>query len=415
MSENQPSDNEFANVVLASVDENGLHIPSLQELIAFLENGYRNIYGNDLILDQNSPNGQEINLQSQVQADYGEMLMQLYNDFRPSTASGRSLDRDASINGIARKSGSFTIQPIVITTNRAVTLQGLDDNYNNPDANAFTVTDSNGNKWLLIDTVSVDSGSHTLNFRANTKGEIVSLPNTITNIITPMAGVVSVNNPSTFLEKGVEEETDTQFELRRLRSFGLGSIGEINSVYANLYNLDGVSLVFVAENDSDYTDEVHDIPPHCVWVVIQGGDQNDIANYLRYTVSSGCNTKGEVVVILKNQWGVENPYRFDRPTTEELYIQFTVTPKTQGTEYDERYIKEQLVARLQLGLYEIVDVNRIGCLLKEINADLIYHNIGVSKTKGDYQPAVTNTNYNYIFSLSENNIEILNGYNSILF
>ena len=59
---------------MSFIDQNGLTIDSLQEIITFLEDGYREIYGNDIILDSNTPDGQLINIQAQFYRDILDLI-----------------------------------------------------------------------------------------------------------------------------------------------------------------------------------------------------------------------------------------------------------------------------------------------------------------------------------------------------
>ena len=50
---------------MSILDANGLTIDSLEEIITALEDGYKVIYGNDINVASNTPDGQQINISAQ--------------------------------------------------------------------------------------------------------------------------------------------------------------------------------------------------------------------------------------------------------------------------------------------------------------------------------------------------------------
>ena len=148
-----------------SLDATGLVVKTLNEIVADLETGLRGIYGSDINLDQNSPDGQLVNIFAQAAVDIRELAQQIYNSFDPDLAIGRILDQRVVINNIERQGGTYTVQPIDIVVDRTVSLTGLDANYNDPDGTGYTVQDDEGNQFILIDSVELTAGSYTKNFR----------------------------------------------------------------------------------------------------------------------------------------------------------------------------------------------------------------------------------------------------------
>ena len=90
------------------VDSNGLQVSSNTELVSQLTTSFQNIYGNDINIGQNSPDGQMINIFAQGGTDIRELLVQLYNSFDPDNCSGRLLDERCALNNVFRKAGTFT-------------------------------------------------------------------------------------------------------------------------------------------------------------------------------------------------------------------------------------------------------------------------------------------------------------------
>lgn len=322
---------------MATLDENGLTIDELLDIIAQKEASRKEIYGNDIILDSNSPDGQQINIEAQEVRDLQELGQSIYNSFDPDQAQGVVLDQRVAINNITRQAGTFTQQEVDITVDRSLTLDGLDQT-----TAPFTVADNNGNEFELVNTANLTAGTTRLLFQASQIGELTTLVNTITNQVTIVLGVTNVNNQSPALEVGVDEETDTQLRIRRQQSTALASQGFIEGLTGALFNLDNVSDVKVYENESNVTDS-DDIPPHSAWVIVEGGDDNDIAETALARKTTGAGWKGDVSVDVTLSTGQVKAVLFDRPQSKTLYIQFSIQSIVNGQSFDENGIKNYIV------------------------------------------------------------------------
>ena len=388
-----------------SITTNGIELPTLQEILNYWTEQLKSIYGENINLNQNTPDGQLLNILAQQQIELNQILTYIYNSFDPQVAEGKALDRDVAYNGIQRNAGSYTIVPITIVCNQATTLQGLDNNYNDPQGTGFTVSDSSGNNYILISTTTLQAGNSILEFRAQDIGVIKPTLNTINIISTPQLGVVSVNNPSAPVQIGVDEESDYDLRNRFNNSFALGGVGTFENIVSALYSLEGV-LSVSGENNVKNTTSAAGTPAHSVWLIIQGGDNDDIAQAIKSTISSGCGMRGDVEVGISNPFGDTDIYKFDRPTIEQLHIMFEITRKTNTAVIDENYLKEQLIQNLTFKINDLIDASQIDNILTSINNNLVYTNIEVSNDGNNYYDFIRNTNINYIFSLSTENINI---------
>ena len=115
-----------------SISSSGLSIQTLADIISEILNGapgypgLKAIYGADINVDPNSPDGQMINLFAQGKIDVLEMLQSIYDSFDPDQAVGTVLDQRCAINGAVRTAGTYTETNVNVTASQAATLQGLD-------------------------------------------------------------------------------------------------------------------------------------------------------------------------------------------------------------------------------------------------------------------------------------------------
>lgn len=333
------------------LNADGLQVKTAQEILTDLSASFRGIYGNDINIDQNSPDGQIIHIIAQMGVDLRELLVQVNNGFDPDRAIGRILDERVVINNIERVGATYTVINIDITVSQTVTLQGLDGNYNDPNATAYTVQDNAGNQFILADTTTLVPGTHSLTFRARNIGQVETTIGTITNPVTIILGVTGINNPVAPVTIGQNEETDAQLRVRRQRSVANSANGYLNGLLGLILSLDGVTDAMLYENFTDVTD-VNGIPPHAIWAVVEGGANIDIANAIYERKSYGCNMKGMVEVPIETASGQQFIAKFDRPTSQNLYIQFEIKRTNPFHVFDLGVIKQYLEDNV---LYNIGD------------------------------------------------------------
>lgn len=340
------------------INENGLQVKSATEILADLEAGMRAIYGQDINLDSNSPDGQLLNIFTQSCVDLRELLVQVNNSFDPDQALGRILDERVVINNIERQGGTYTTINIDVVVDRTVTLQGLDASYSDINGTGYTIQDNTGNSFILADTTTLVAGSHSLTFRAQNIGRVETTINTITTPVTIVLGVVSVNNPSAPVSLGQNEETDAQLRSRRARSVSNGASGYLNGLQGLVLAIEGVTDARLYENYTNSTD-VNGIPPHCMWLVVEGGANTDIGNAIYERKSYGCNMKGLSEVNITTPSSLIFTAKFDRPTAYNLAIRFEIKRTNPTFVFDLDFIKQNILDNLSYKIGEAAETSSI--------------------------------------------------------
>lgn len=338
------------------LDASGLQISTASELRTALVEDLKAIYGNDINVDQNSPDGQLIGIMVQLGIDIREKIQQIYNSFDPDRAIGRQLDERVVINHLTRAGGTYTLINIDVTVDRTVTLQGLDASFNDPNGTGYTVQDNAGTAFILVDTATITTGTHSLSFRAKTIGKVETTINTITNQVTIVLGVTAVNNPSAPTTIGQDEETDTQLRIRRQQSVALSSNGYLNGLLGLVLSLEGVTDAAIHENVTNSTDG-NGIPAHSIWLIVEGGANSDIANSLYDRKSYGAGMKGTVTVDVATPSGGIFEAKFDRPDPVDLHIRFDIKRTVLGFSFDLASIKQYFVDNLKYGIGEFAETS----------------------------------------------------------
>lgn len=344
-----------------SFDGNGLQVITQNELVGNLTQSFQEIYGEDINVESNSPDGQIINIFAQSLEDFYELLSQVNASFDPDQAIGTVLDQRCAINGIQRKAGTYTYVTIDVTTDRSVTLDGVDQV---APEQAYTVSDGEGNLFVLSATSPIGAGTSSLVFRALNVGNVEVLPNTIINPVTIILGVKSVNNPGGALQQGVNEETDAELRERRKQSVSISNQGYTDGLLAALLNIEDVTSANVYQNRTSTTD-ADGIPGHSIWVVVRGGTNEEIGEVMDNKVAGGVGMKGSTSVNVPQADGTNAVYYFDRPTGELLYASIDITPLN-GQVIDTDALKDSIVSHFNFAPNQTVDSSAIICYIKSI-------------------------------------------------
>ena len=360
------------------IDANGLQTKTYDELLAELEAGFKAIYGTDINLGQDTPDGQLLNLFIQGYLDLLDLQTQVYNTFDPDNAIGVILDQRVAINGIQRQGGTHTITDITIVTSAACNLYGQDQSVEP----VYTIQDNAGTQWQLQTTQTIPGATTTIaSFAAVDPGEILTVPNTIQTPVTVVLGVSSVNNPTTYTTLGINEESDADLKIRRSKSVSLASQGYLAGLLAQLENLEGMNSAFVYENNTGSTDS-DGVPGNSIWVIVSGtSTDEDIANAIYQKRNAGCGMFGSEVYFVTQVDGSMFQINWDNVLTETLFIVFTAT-SIDGEELpDIPSIRPGLVTSFVPGVNEEIDVNALATDVQEIDSNTLVSNAGFSNGK----------------------------------
>lgn len=349
------------------VTSNGLEVMSQDELLTAVQSSMNDIYaadGDSINFDSETPDGQMTNIFAQMGSDNRELAQGVYNSFDPDKCSGAVQDSRYALNYLFRKGGTFTIQNIDVTVNKTVTLNGLDSNYNDINAASYTVSDNAGNLWYLIDTVTLTTGTTSLPFRSQNYGNPQPIIGTITNQVTKVLGVTSVINSVAPTTLGVEQETDSQFRLRRNRSTATRGQNNNDAMLGQILELDGVSDATYFVNLPTSTDYDSNLPDYAVWTIVEGGANSDIADTI-YANSGGLPTYGSVQVDVEAISGQIFTTKFDRANPVSLYIQFDFQFSGSSAVINEDGIKSYIAENLTYNLGESAETSKVTTIASE--------------------------------------------------
>lgn len=358
----------------ATINEYGISIETLEEIYTYLQTEYKNIYGQDINLDQDTTDGQLLAIVSKLIRDLEENSVDKYNAFDPDTAEGVQLERLLKLCGIVRSSATKSIVDIDITTDRTVTL-----------SDTYTVTDILGQNWIITGSQTLLAGTTTVSFLAENWGSIEALANTITQQNTIVLGVTSLTNPNDAVV-GRDEQTDTSLKIQRNKSVSLPSQNTVSGLQAKLLKISNVVDAVVKENKTFSYDATLDLNAKTIWAIVDGGSVEDITEVMSLDRGDGVDLKGnEVYTYQTQQLRNDGTYRiytdeikFDRPTNTEIYINFDISPRSGQTSYDSESIKNFLLEKLYY-IGENATVTELYSYIYQAGNTFIATNLEISK------------------------------------
>jgi uncharacterized phage protein gp47/JayE len=395
-----------------SIGSTGIVVPTQAQLLAYYQTAYLTVYGTNLALqDPSSPDNQFVGILMQANLDAGDLIVSTNAMMDPDQAIGVILDQRCAINGIQRQVGTYTTTNITLVTSQSLNLGGLDGTV----TPQYVVSDNAGNNYNLIASVTgLSTGTHVLPFQAANPGALIPVPNTITTPVTIVLGVTSINNPTTYIAVGVNEESDTQLKTRRQASVALPSQGILDGLYASLVNVPGVTFAYVEENVTSSTN-ADNVPGHSIWAIVAGsGAAAAIANAIYTHRSGGCGMYGSSSYTLTQADGAPFTVYWDVVVPMPYYIRFQVSSLDGITPPNILGIQAKLGSLFTPGVAQTVNINELTTVINEIDPNSLVTNAGFSFYGFGYTPTLSPPAKNRQFYLYNNLVifpMIINGTN----
>ena len=293
------------------IDADGIHIPAYSDILEHLIQEYQSIFGPDVYLDPENPDYQLLSLFAKSMDDGGALCVDTYNSRNPYYAHGSQLDMLLPLVGMIRRPATYSTVELTLTGDEGTVIP----------AGAGAI-DGNGYVWALDSAVTIPaSGTITCSATCQTAGAVSAKAGAISEIFTPQIGWTSVTNAAA-AGTGLDIELDEEVRVRMVLSSSRNANGTAAGMVGQLINLAGVSHVDILENNTGDTDS-SGIPAHSVCVLIEGGDDNEIADVILKSKAPGIGTYGTTEVtatLLGHQYEVY----FTRPTESKVHVNVSV-------------------------------------------------------------------------------------------
>ena len=383
------------------IDANGFKAESFTEILTRLSNGLKNIYGQDINLDQDTPDGQQLGIQANIISDFQDLALYIYNSMDPDLADGANFDKLLKLLARTRLPSSRSTVDVEMVLNKTVSIPA-----------SYTIKDLNNQNWIIGTAQTLDAGTHLVSFYSEDWGNITAEPNTINEQVTILTEVVSINNPESAIS-GRDEESIVQVRERRNKILEINASSTIGSIIGKILDLNGVIDAVPYENMTKIYDPVRDIQPNSYWIVVKGGDIAQISEIIAKDKTGGTGLKGKVETVyiekfVRKDGSVREFYhdvKFDRPTEVSIHIKFKVSRKVSTQSIDIEHIKDTL-ANKEFYIAQNITVTELYSTIYSAATNYIATDLEVSKDGVVWDSVFLQAGYDEEFIIEKSNIEI---------
>ena len=383
------------------IDANGFKAESFTEILTRLSNGLKNIYGQDINLDQDTPDGQQLGIQANIISDFQDLALYIYNSMDPDLADGANFDKLLKLLARTRLPSSRSTVDIEMVLNKTVSIPA-----------SYTIKDLNNQNWIIGTAQTLDAGTHLVSFYSEDWGNITAEPNTINEQVTILTEVVSINNPESAIS-GRDEESIVQVRERRNKILEINASSTIGSIIGKILDLNGVIDAVPYENMTKIYDPVRDIQSNSYWIVVKGGDIAQISEIIAKDKTGGTGLKGKVETVyiekfVRKDGSVREFYhdvKFDRPTEVSIHIKFKVSRKLSTQSIDIEHIKDTL-ANKEFYIAQNITVTELYSTIYSAATNYIATDLEVSKDGVVWDSVFLQAGYDEEFIIEKANINI---------
>lgn len=297
----------------------GLVLPAESDILAGVQADIDSAFGGGVNASLETPQGQLASSESAVIADKNAQLAYVVNQLDPDYASGEFQDSIGKYYFLTRKGATATSVVVTLTGIAGTVVPALS-----------LAQDVNGNTYANSGDATIGTGGTvSATFNNIASGPIPCAAGSLTQIYQAIPGWDAITNPSAGV-LGQDVESRADFEYRRKNSVALNANGSKQAIAANVFNVSGVTDVYVDENVTDATvnrgSTNYPMLPHSLYVAVVGGADADIANAIWLRKNDGSNMNGTVTVnVPDTSYSVPyptTPITFVRPSS--LAIKFVV-------------------------------------------------------------------------------------------
>ena len=299
---------------VCTIDQNGVHKPSLATCLSYFTDGYQDIYGSDTYLGSDSQDGELMGLAAAALDDANTMCVAAYNAYSPGTAQGVGLSSNVKINGLRRSVPTFSTAPILVVGTVGLTIA------------AGLIADENSNNWALDPNVEIPlAGQITVTATCQTPGAIEAPVGTINDIQNPTRGWVSAVSTAN-ATPGAPLQTDPQLRTLQAQSTMAPAQSPLEAIVADVLDLPGVARIKGYENTTNSLDS-NSIPGHSISIVVDGGDANAVAAAINNAKTGGTGTYGTTTETIVNRFGVPIAVNFFYVSEPPITWGLSIVPK----------------------------------------------------------------------------------------
>ncbi|HCM63353.1 MAG TPA: hypothetical protein DIT05_12530 [Morganella sp. (in: Bacteria)] len=338
---------------MLQITETGIVIDRLADVHQRLTDGFKRIYGDDVNLDADSPDGQMIGLFSQEIDNINQAISMVVQMLDPYKATGSWLEQRAMYAGVVRRGADYSyIEEVIFTGTPNITIP-----------KESVLIDDNRIKWVMLADIKLDvNGSARVGIRSSELGVFTLHPGKELKMETVTIGVDKIITTKAAKE-GAFEETDGNMLLRFMRSHSINNHDDRQGLEGALLDIPDVKQARVYENFTGQTDG-KGVPAHSLNAVVIGGSDSNVGLTILKKKIGGCGVFG-AIENTQAYADVLRTVRFDRAEMVNVRVQLLLERTGGFHDIDADSIKSALSATaFEIG--ESVYAMRLTCQVNSV-------------------------------------------------
>lgn len=300
------------------INATGLIIPDTSDILVAVQDEYKAVFGQDLIVTPDTPQGVLITAETLARSNTLQSNASLANQINPNIAGGVFLDAIMALSGIQRTPATSTLVADVTLNGVAGTLIPINSQAKTAAGDIFTT----------VAPVTLDmGGAAVVNFQSVVTGPIPCDIGALNQIVTNVLGWETVDN-SVAGVVGANTQSDVQARATRNNTLAFQGVSLAASITSALYNVQGVQSLTFQENIAATTQTINGISmvAHSVFACVAGGTDLAVASALLENKSSGAAWVGGTTInVVEPASGQTYAVKFTRPTPVDIWIRVTTT------------------------------------------------------------------------------------------
>lgn len=294
------------------LNSTGFNVKRVTEIQAEINDALRAEFGQNFDVSAASPQGQLTGVYSDREASIWELLEQVHQAKNLLNASGADLDDVVSLAAVQRLPATSTTVVLVPAGTGGTII---------PAGSVVSLTPGTGQRFVTLAGTTIPNP---VSVAAESTGPIVVLASSTWAIETPITGWTGVSNALDG-ETGRNVESDNALRLRYVQAIA-GPGNSLDSLWGALVRITGVAEVVVTENPLYVTDAAGR-PPKSFEVVIDGGDDTEIAQAIWDNKPVGIETYGVTTTeSITDAVGNAHDVNFSRPSDLNIWIELDYEP-----------------------------------------------------------------------------------------
>lgn len=315
------------------LSDKGFKRKTYSDIILDLEIKAKELFGDNINLSERSPLGLFLKIIAWATSILWQLAEKIYYSAYVDDAEGVQLDKVARNIGVIRRDAKPSIGKILAIGDEGTIIT----------PNNLIIGTKDNITFIPGETIVIGpSGEVEVSIIAEKLGSSGNVPaNTITEIITPIVGLQSVNNPEPTKE-GRNAETDNEFRERYYSSIARAGASTIDSITASLLDVEDVRTAMVIENTTNEVDS-DGRPPKSIQCYVLGGTKKLVAEAIFSTKPAGMETFGDEVETVVDLSGISHTIKFSYANVKYVYLRIDLVRNSKYRPDGDQLIKSEII------------------------------------------------------------------------